>query len=239
MIPPVSLPPVLAVAPDLHRYFSELFSGRYDAFAPQLPSCYLVLDVETSGLSPRYHAITQLGMCFVCDGKIEMCAGSVLQVDPGTVFEENAVRITGITPERCRREGVPRREFFNEAFALVDEMRLGHNAVVGHNLWRFDNAFLTEEAARMRRSDFALPENIYDTGLLFKAAQLKMFPAGENRHEFYAQVDNYRARGVLWNLQHAAKQFGVSHGQAHDAGADALVTQRIFERIRTLGRQKC
>lgn len=109
---------------------------------PLAETQFVVLDVETTGLSPLHNRVIEVCAVRVRQGAI----GARFQtlVDPGTSVPPDIVRLTGIT--RAMLDGQP--SFGAIAPALAEF--LGGDPVIAHNA-AFDYGFLREEFRRSNR----------------------------------------------------------------------------------------
>lgn len=94
---------------------------------------YCVLDLETTGLSPNYDSIIEIGIIKVKENKIVDKYNSL--VNPGFLINEYITSITGITNEMLK--GKPK---------IIDLKKevlnfIGNDVLVGHNI-SFDVSFL-------------------------------------------------------------------------------------------------
>jgi DNA polymerase-3 subunit epsilon len=106
---------------------------------PLAETQFVVLDVETTGLSPLHNRVIEVCAVRVRGGVL----GERFQtlVDPGTSLPPDIVRLTGIT--RAMLDGQP--SFADHAPALAEF--LGADPLVAHNA-TFDYSFLREEFRR-------------------------------------------------------------------------------------------
>ncbi len=105
-----------------------------------LDQCYVVFDIETTGLSSKHDKITEIGAVKVCDGKV-MDRFNML-VNPERTIPANIVELTGITDEMLKDQ--PRIEVVLPQFIQF----VGDNPVVAHNAG-FDTSFIKENCKRM------------------------------------------------------------------------------------------
>ena len=101
--------------------------------------CYVVVDVETTGLSPRTHSLIEIG-ALRCRGT-EVVETFTTLVDPGRPISAFIRRFTGIDDGMVA--GAPSPGQAIEAFLRF----AGSDVLVGHNV-RFDLNFLGEAAQR-------------------------------------------------------------------------------------------
>ena len=94
---------------------------------------YCVLDLETTGLSPNYDSIIEIGIIKVKENKIVDKYNSL--INPGFLINEYITSITGITNEMLK--GKPKIiDLKKEALNFI-----GNDVLVGHNI-SFDVSFL-------------------------------------------------------------------------------------------------
>lgn len=101
---------------------------------------YVVIDIETSGLSQEKDRIIEIAALRVKDG--EPVEEYQTLVNPGIEPERKITELTGITPEMLKRDGIPTREALEKLTAFV-----GNLPIVCHNV-EFDCGFLINEAKR-------------------------------------------------------------------------------------------
>ena len=94
---------------------------------------YCVLDLETTGLSPNYDSIIEIGIIKVKENKIVDKYNSL--INPGFLINEYITSITGITNEMLK--GKPKiMDLKKEVLNFI-----GNDVLVGHNI-SFDVSFL-------------------------------------------------------------------------------------------------
>ena len=109
---------------------------------------FVVLDLETTGLSPRSARICEIGAQRVRD--LELLDTFETLVDPRAPLPQAIVSLTGIRPEALR--GAPRAELAIRRLLTF----AGDAALVAHNA-RFDLAFLDREVERLTGRRVAAP----------------------------------------------------------------------------------
>jgi len=213
--------------------------------AGRLPESYLVFDLETSGFrhSPpqgqKADVIVQFGVAVIQNRQLYEKMAVYIKRPPGTM-SEGAMRVTGITDEILAQKGVEPAEIYPKLVNLFELYRSSQCMYMGHNMVAFDAPFLAADFKR-HGHDFRISPNEYlDTGMMFKAAQLRYTPSGrEDLHKFFCRIKDTRSR-AKWNLTLASQMLGVDKknsldmSSAHDAGFDCLVTHLLFEEMRTL-----
>ncbi|HUX06223.1 MAG TPA: 3'-5' exonuclease [Acidobacteriota bacterium] len=109
---------------------------------------YAVIDLETTGLPPPKHRVTEVAAVLVERGKITDDFSTL--INPGVPIPRRIISMTGITNEMV----VDAPEFEEVADALVDI--LGKRVLVAHN-GSFDVNFLNSELERARGTRIANP----------------------------------------------------------------------------------
>jgi len=205
-----------------------------------LPEDYLVIDVETTGLpdrSGREEYVTQFGYAVVERRKVTDNYCTLLKTPPGWINPE-ASRVTGITDEMIQRDGEDPVVFYRRLIDLFALYRASNCMFVGHNAAKFDAPFI-EADFEHNGLDFKFrPDEIIDTGMMFKASQLFVAPAdNEGLSQFFTRVSNVRSR-ARWNLAYTMKTLGldmtydIDLSKAHDAAFDCKMTHYLLENLR-------
>ncbi|MCG7528400.1 3'-5' exonuclease [Streptomyces sp. OfavH-34-F] len=169
-------------------------------------------DLETTGTDPLEARIVTAAVIAVDDRDGEPTARHTWLANPGIRIPAQASAIHGISSERAAAEGRPAREVADEvAGTLAGYWRRGV-PVVAYNA-AFDLSLLTAELHRH--------------GLPSLADRLDGAPVGPviDPYTIDRAVDRYR-KGKR-NLEAVCVEYGVVHGGAHDAAADALAAVRV------------
>lgn len=116
--------------------------------APLNSNTYVVVDVETTGISTPSARITELAMVKVRRGRI--IDELVSLVNPGTTIPESITALTGITNDMVRRAPT-----FQKLAAKALKFA-GESVIVAHNA-QFDLRFLDTELDRAIGAGFGLP----------------------------------------------------------------------------------
>ncbi len=98
----------------------------------------VVLDVETSGLSPQRNEIIELAAARVEGAEIVERYDQLLRLTPGTRLERRITELTGITQEDLEREGIPKETGCQDLQELLSH---GKTLLAAYNA-QFDLAFL-------------------------------------------------------------------------------------------------
>jgi DNA polymerase III epsilon subunit-like protein len=234
---------------------AEKLAAAWRAAYGPMPEDYLVVDVETSGLSTEYDVVVQLGWLRAVGGR-EVERGAIV-LDWSQVLDghdlrqlerrlgETAAKMSaagkgrGWTLDRLRAEGLhPAR--------AVDKLAgfLGRRPVlVGHNPWRFDLPLLDKLAARLRGLPLGVPPNqCIDTAAMVKAAQSGCTPRpGETYRDYAARANAAGGNKYLSSLDRfcvgrfrLASRHGVDVAKTHDAAYDCWVCHLVYEDLRQL-----
>ncbi|MDF2545880.1 MAG: PolC-type polymerase [Anaerosolibacter sp.] len=105
-----------------------------------LDQCYVVFDIETTGLSSKHDGITEIGAVKISEGKV--IDHFNMLVNPERAIPSNIVELTGISDEMLRDQ--PKIEEVLPKFLEF----VGENPVVAHNAG-FDTSFIKENCHRL------------------------------------------------------------------------------------------
>lgn len=184
-------------------------------------------DFEAGGANPRADRPTQFAgvrtdeaLNIIGEPLVEYC-----QQTPDYLPHPEACLITGITPQKTLREGLPEAEF---ARLIHAQFAQPETTIVGYNNVRYD-----DEMTR-----FMLYRNFYDPYAY----------SWQNGNSRWDIVDLVRAcyalrpEGIEWpqrddglpsfKLEHLSIANGIEHGQAHDAMSDVYATIGMAKRIK-------
>lgn len=160
---------------------------------------HTIVDVETTGLSPRYgDRVIEIGAVSVEGGEIVSEFGTLLQVDRCIPWEVQ--QIHGITDAMLIGQPLP-----EEVYPLFHKF-IGKNILVAHNA-KFDVAFLRHEYARQG----LMLEN--KTRCTLEISRMRFPHLANHKLETVA-------RHLLGNLP--------SEGKRHRALDDARLTARVW-----------
>ena len=170
-----------------------------------LPSSYCVVDTETTGLSPAWDNIIEIGAIRYIDGKeTEHFHSLVLPpaYDDGTYVDEYITELTGIT-----------NEMLAEAPATAEVLRkfdafLGNDVILGYNVG-FDINFLYD--GFMEHLGKPLTNDFIDA--------LRM------SRKLYPDMQHHR-------LSDMVDKFGIVNEQAHRSISDVEATEKCYELLR-------
>lgn len=160
-----------------------------------------VIDLETTGLLPRFDRIIQVAVVPVRGGKLIPSAWES-KVNPGDIeIPPKVLELTGLDEREVRR--APRIRRVLQQF----DRRVGRRVVAGHNVKRFDLRFLRR--AEMRAGIDVQTDYYIDTLLLAQAMR--------------PQLDSHR-------LAACADEWGIDYDadRLHDALEDTRVCARLL-----------
>ena len=207
---------------------------------------YAVVDLETTGLDCWNDLIIEIGVSVARPGRTPETDSVMVRVD--RPLPQLIVRLTGISDGDLSARGIS----IDEALAWFVERAAGL-PLVGHNIVRFDRAFLLEAARVHRRAvevgryprrvidevDDLPARRFIDTMALYKGLKLGQYPMEGESHVEYVQriLDMRTPPGLRYNLQAACQDYGISTSRirAHRAHGDVVQTQRLFEKLREAG----
>lgn len=199
-----------------------------------IPQSYLAFDVETSGLDHGYDRVIQYGWCWVTNHQSAEPV-TVTVRHPKGVLSKKIVEITGLQQVDLDRGEWPLEAIRRMHHAIV-RARAAGIPIVGHNAFAFDSHWITAEIKYEQKSLFEWhPNDIIDTGLIVKAAQLGLVIEDEETlADYWHRVQGVRARGVYWSLDgFCVSRFGLDamldRAKLHDAGYDSWLTAMLFE----------
>ena len=179
-----------------------------DLGTPLSQVTFVVLDLETTGASPKDCAITEVGAIKFKGGE---CLGTFQTlVNPGQAIPPEIVYLTGIT--QAMVVPAPRIESVLPAFIEF----IGDAVIVGHNV-RFDMGFLQTNLERLGYQ--RLRNRVVDT-------------CGVARRLVREEVPNLRLQTLARHFRTAADP---CHRALDDAKATAEVLHCLLERAGTLG----
>ena len=173
---------------------------------------YVVVDLETTGLSLSHDRLVSIGAFRIVEGRIRLGEKFNRLVNPERNIPPSSVMFHGIVPDMVSGAR-PVEEVFDEFLAF-----LGVDILVAH-LAAFDLHFLNQ-TMRVRHG-FPLQNLVLDTRLMCREF---VFPP--HRHPYSIDSDPRR-----YNLESIAKHFGIEIQELHTALGDALITSLIFQRI--------
>jgi DNA polymerase-3 subunit epsilon len=174
---------------------------------------YVVLDLETTGLSLTRDRVVSVAAFRIVEGRILLGDAFNSLVEPGRSISTASIKIHGIVPSM-----VARAPGFTDVFDQFLRY-LGTDILVGYHVW-FDLHFLN---AFMQHSfGFPLQNLVLDAHALSKKVG---FPTHSRSYPLKSNGNH--------NLDSVAKHLGIEIHERHTAMGDALATAMLFQRILT------
>ncbi|MEX1348689.1 MAG: 3'-5' exonuclease [Desulfobacterales bacterium] len=172
---------------------------------------FVVLDLETTGLSLTRDHVVSLAAYRVVEGRILLGDTFNSLVNPDRTIPSSAVRIHGIVPSMVAR--APLLEEVFDQFLCY----LGTDILVGYHV-KFDLNFLN--ICMQQKFGFPLQNLVIDAMLLCRKI---LYPGHLRSYALRFKGDQ--------DLDAVAKHFGIQIHERHTAEGDALATAMIFQRI--------
>jgi exodeoxyribonuclease-1 len=191
------------------------------------PASFYWHDYETWGAEPRRDRAAQFAGIRTDADFNEIGQPLMLYCQPADDMlpQPEACLVTGLTPQRCRDEGMPEAAFFT---AIHDELSLPGTCALGYNTLRFD-----DEVTR-----YGLYRNFFDP-------YAREWRNGNSRWDLIDVVRLTRAlrpEGIEWperedgvtsfRLEDLTAANGIAHQGAHDALADVRATIALGRLLR-------
>ena len=193
-----------------------------------MPATFLWYDLETFGRDPRRSRIAQFA-AIRTDAELNPVDEPVslfCQPADDLLPSPEATLITGITPQRARREGLREAEFFAR---VAEELAQPETCAVGYNSIRFDDEFIR----------YGLYRNFHDP-------YEREWRNGNSRWDlldFMRLAHALRPDGLNWpqredgttsfKLEDLAAANGVRTGTAHEALSDVRALIGLARKLRT------
>ncbi len=177
----------------------------------------IVLDIETSGLDPRYHSILSVGALDLTNP--ENYFYSECRVWDGAQVEDEALAVNGFNRAEVTDPTKEGPDVLIHSF-LKWTNTVKQPIVAGHNVW-FDYSFLRDTAERFREN-WPLPKRMTDTHSLTLIHLLQ-----------HGQEIPINTSGK-WNINSdfVFKYVGIeSERGVHDALEDAKLTAEAISRL--------
>lgn len=167
-----------------------------------IPTEYIAIDLEMTGLNFKSDVILEIGACHMCDGAVLDTFQTLLH--PHRPLSEKIIELTGITQDMCEK-GAELDDVLPRLFSFIGELPL-----LGHNI-RFDYSFL-KQAAVNRKLPFVAPciDTLAIARKFLPADQKKTLVAlrtfyGINSDTAHRAVDDALAAAAVY--EHLKKDF--------------------------------
>jgi len=182
----------------------------------------LVIDIETTGLSPQINKTLTVGLLLI---DVEKDFLDILDSNHVFIKHENynptkeAMEINKINLEEHELHAIPPKKACNQINNFIEKNILHKTPLIGHNI-QFDRSFLNS-----------------------------LFYQGETLHKFHQEYEDtmwmwrnlQRKNIVPWNLrsnlQTIADFFKIDYTKAHDAIADCNITAQVYHKLLNLSQE--
>lgn len=219
----------------------------------KLPDSYLVIDTETTGLSPADDLIVQLGWCEVQNRRVVDNAGVVLNWLGSDAFVPEDEFLGRL--ERTRKVMESKGNYYpwtpevirggdDPLVCLADllfRIEADHvPCIVTHNGWSFDAPMLESHFRRFLYRDYYFNEHrMLDTGAIEKGSQLGLTPQPDDSLRDFTRRVMQRRSTIKWSLANhcvprydLARKHNLDLDSAHTAPFDCYVTHLLLETYR-------
>lgn len=197
------------------------------------------MDCETGGFG-AYSIPLQWGMTFVRQRQRVGSFSAYIKREPRVPIHPEAMAIHGITPELIEEKGEPLTEVLPAMIEMLGQWKSMGTMLVGHNILNYDLPLLRQDAQACGLNVEYGENDIIDTGMMVKAAQLGLrLEDRDTLGSFFRRVNGIRAKGVNWSLdKHCIAAYGLyKHAETsktHDAAGDCELSHHLFEALREL-----
>ena len=178
----------------------------------------LVIDIETTGLSPKFHKTLTVGLLLI---DVEIDFLDILDSNHIFIKHKNynsskeAMAVNKINLKKHELHAVLPKKACNQINRFIEKNVLHEIPLVGHNI-TFDKGFLNA-----------------------------LFNQGETFHKFYHKHEDtmwmwrslQRKNLVPYkgsNLQNVANHLGIDYTKAHNALADCEITAKVYHKLLSL-----
>ncbi len=176
----------------------------------------LVIDTETTGLSPTHNQILTIGMILI---EIEKKQLKVLEEIHIFIKHDNyssnkkALKVNGINLEEHDKIGISPREACKQINNFITKNVLQDTPLVGHNI-SFDKRFINA---------------LFDIGESFS----KLHHESEDTMFIWRNLKNNGKvpKELDSKLGTVAKFFNINYEKAHDALADCHITAKVYHEL--------
>ena len=178
---------------------NESVSGTIGSRIDKDIDSYVVVDIETTGLSPDQDEIIEIGAIKYDKGKEIECFQTFIKTDNDIPI--NVEKLTGISKNMITNYGVDLKEACMSFKKFVGDM-----IIVGHNFTSFDSKFLENAYVSELKCHFS--NDYIDTLYLAKKKKPKL--------------DHY-------SMESLANEYNIDYSKAHRALEDCRINHYIYE----------
>ena len=171
---------------------------------------YVVIDIETTGLSPKWAEIAEIGAIKVVSGKIVSKMQSLIKIKKRVPPE--ITKLTGITDKMLAMDGKPLNDVMVEFLAFIGDLPL-----VAHNS-RFDLSFINAALGQMQQPK--LSNRIIDTLALSK--------------RLLKSLESYKLGELSSYFGHKPLSFDENDNSQHRSLGDCYLTYLLYQKLLNL-----
>ncbi|MCK5450031.1 3'-5' exonuclease [Candidatus Pacearchaeota archaeon] len=183
----------------------------------------LVIDTETTGLSPRFNKTLTIGMLLI---DVERNFLKILDENhifvkhPNYNLTKRAMAVNKIDIEEHNLHAIPPTKACVQINSFIDKNSLHKTSLIGHN-FHFDKGFLNALFNQGNKLS-KLHHQSEDTMYIWR------------NHQRVGNVP----QGLRSNLQEISNFFEIDYTKAHDALADCHITAKVYQKLLGLGNTK-
>ncbi len=191
-------------------------NNTYKPNPSSIPMNRLIIDTETTGLSPHYNKTLTVGLLLVNPKlpKLKILASDHIFVKHDQ-YNSNprATKIHKIDIKQHDLHAVPPQKACNQINSFLEKNQARQIPIVGHNIG-FDKGFL-RALFQQGEADYPFSEESIDTMRIWRDLQKQdIIPS------------HLRA-----TLGHLATHFEIDYTKAHDALADCHITAKVYHEL--------
>ena len=176
----------------------------------------LILDTETTGLSPRFNKTLTVGLLLInpTKPKLEILNQAHIFIKHNNYNSSvEAMKVNKIDIEQHNLHAVPPCKACNQINTFIQNNDAQHTPIVGHNI-HFDKGFLSA-LFQQGETNSLLHTESEDTMKIWRDLQKQ-------------QIIPSHLRATLGTL---AEHFNIDYTKAHDALADCHITAQVYHKL--------
>lgn len=177
---------------------------------------HLVIDTETTGLSPRYNKILTAGLLLIDTRfpKLKIIDSSHILIKHDNYHANpRAMKIHKINMEQHNLKAVCPKQACQQINTFLKKNSCSNIPIIGHNI-HFDRGFL-KALFRQGKTTYPFNENSIDTMRIWRNLQKQ----------------NIVPSHLRATLSHLATHFNIDYTKAHDALADCHITAKVYHKM--------
>lgn len=166
----------------------------------EIPEKYVVIDTETTGLSPDYNSIIEISGLKVQDGIVTDEFSRLVKLNGDDEVPEYITQLTGISNDMLLAKGIDEKAAIKDFISFV-----GEDILVGYNV-NFDINFIYDTYKRL-------------TALPFKNDYIDVMRISR---KLFPNLKHHRLRDMQ-------KEFSLSGTQEHRSLSDCYLTKEVYD----------